>query len=450
MRLSLPTLLLAAALPALAQAPADYQRAWPVLGARGEPALFVDLDAEVLGGVTRPDLRDLAAYNADGQPVPFAPMPRREATRAVAEPLRWLRVPPEANDDGTASAGDELRLVRDEDGRVREITVAPGSAPAEGQPADLVVDLGEDAGPVSSITITPADAARGRVQLRLAVSASGDLSYWRPVGQGLALVSLQDNGLRIERLDIRFEPAYERFLRLSLESGGDWPALAGISRERLEDAGEPPPRRELLLAGEAVPGDPGVFTYRTPAFVAIDRADVHLPQDNTVAAVTLEHRDGAEAPWRQAAAFTAFRLGDGGTATHAAVDLAPTRDREWRLRTEPALPVAPMLWLQYSPDRFVLLAQGPGPYRVVAGSARATRPDYPVEAALAAARGDREDSWQPAVALLGPGEELGGAAALEPARNADWMRWLLWAVLALGAGLVLVVSLRVLRHPPAE
>lgn len=450
MRLSLPALLLATSLPVFAQAPADYQRAWPVQGASSEPALFVDLDAEVLGSVTRPDLRDLAAYNADGQPVPFAPLPRREAARAVRENLRWLRVPPESGTDGMATASDELRLVRDGDGRVREITVAPGAAPADGQPADLVVDLGEDAGPVSSITITPADAARGGVQLRLAVSASGDLSYWRPLGQGLALVSLQDNGLRIERLDIRFEAAHERFLRLSLESGGDWPALAAITRERLEDAGEPAPRHDLLLAGEAVPGEPGVFAYRTPAFVAIDRADVQLAQDNTVAAVTLEHRDGADAPWRQAAAFTAFRLGDGGAATHAAVDVAPTRDREWRLRTDPALPAAPLLWLQYSPDRFVLLAQGPGPYRVVAGSARATRPDYPVEAALGAARGDREDRWRPVVATLGTGEELGGAAALEPARNADWMRWILWGVLALGAGLVLAVSLRVLRHPPAE
>ena len=44
----------------------------------------------------------------------------------------------------------------------------------------------------------------------------------------------------------------------------------------------------------------------------------------------------------------------------------------------------------------------------------------------------------------------GGAQALGPKRGEDWQRWVLWAVLALGAGLVLVVSLRVLRHPKAE
>ena len=46
--------------------------------------------------------------------------------------------------------------------------------------------------------------------------------------------------------------------------------------------------------------------------------------------------------------------------------------------------------------------------------------------------------------------KTGGAQALGPRRGEDWQRWVLWAVLAVGAGLVLVVSLRVLRHPKAE
>jgi hypothetical protein len=112
--------------------------------------------------------------------------------------------------------------------------------------------------------------------------------------------------------------------------------------------------------------------------------------------------------------------------------------------TRPALGKAPTLQLQYRPERFVLLAQGPRPYTLVAGSVRAAREDYPVQAALAAL--DRP----PQPAALGEGREAGGAAAMAPKRGEDWQRWVLWAVLAVGAGLVLMVSLRVLRHPKVE
>jgi len=43
-----------------------------------------------------------------------------------------------------------------------------------------------------------------------------------------------------------------------------------------------------------------------------------------------------------------------------------------------------------------------------------------------------------------------GEQALTPKRGEDWQKWLLWAVLAVGAALVLAVSLKVLRHPKAD
>ena len=51
------------------------------------------------------------------------------------------------------------------------------------------------------------------------------------------------------------------------------------------------------------------------------------------------------------------------------------------------------------------------------------------------------------LATLGDGSAAAGDAALRDDRGPDWRRWLLWSVLAIGALLVLVVSLRVLRHP---
>ena len=143
--------------------------------------------------------------------------------------------------------------------------------------------------------------------------------------------------------------------------------------------------------------------------------------------------------------FVAFRLGNNGEEVrHVAPPVNRVRDRQWRVASKPALAKAPTLQLQYRPERFVLLAQGPRPYTLVAGSVRAAREDYPVQAALAAS------NTPPQPATLGEGSEAGGAAAMAPKRGEDWQRWVLWAVLALGACLVLLVSLRVLRQPKPE
>lgn len=100
-----------------------------------------------------------------------------------------------------------------------------------------------------------------------------------------------------------------------------------------------------------------------------------------------------------------------------------------------------MLQLGYRAKRFVLLAQGPAPYVLVADSAR---DDYPAQAALAASTTPQQ------AVTLSPGSDAGGQAALAPKRGEDWQRWLLWAVLGMGTALVLAVSLKMPRQPKAE
>ena len=190
---------------------------------------------------------------------------------------------------------------------------------------------------------------------------------------------------------------------------------------------------------------PGSFTYASPAPVAIERLDLSLAGTNSVSAVTISAREPGAEWWQPVAGFTAFRLGAGkDEVRHVAPDVGLHREREWQVTSQPALAQAPTLVLTYQPDRFVMLAQGEGPYVLVAGSARAAREDYPVKAALAAS------TTPPQPATLGARSESGGLQALGPKRGEDWQRWLLWAVLAAGAGLVLVVSLRVLRQPKTD
>ena len=427
-----------------AATPQDYAWQWPI-ETKGDAAAYVlELDADVLANVTRSDLRDLAVFNAQGQPVPFAPWPSERKDEARREPLAWLHVPLPAPGQPDSL---QLRLERDADGRLRGLDLrADDTMPLPAQQHDLLVDRGEDEPPVLSRLHVQLDAAALRpINLRVHVSASNDLDRWKTVGSGLPLVALDDNDLRIERLQLDIAPTQARYLRLAIQGEGNWPAIESLQAERLIAAGDGRAWKTIELTGTPVADLPGTFAYASPAPVAVERLDLVLAGTNSVSAVSVNAREPGTEWWQGVATFTAFRLGTGkDEVRHVAPDVGLHREREWQVASLPALAQAPSLVLGYQPERFVMLAQGEGPYVLVAGSARAARENYPVQAALAAS------TTPPQPATLGARSESGGAQALGPKRGEDWQRWVLWAVLAVGAGLVLVVSLRVLRHPKAE
>lgn len=427
-----------------AATPQDYARQWPIQAEPGAAAYVLELDASVLEHVTRADLRDLAVFNANGEPVPFAPWPPERSDEELREPAPWLRVPLPAPGQPESLA---LRLERDADGRLRGLDLRTNdTTPPPTERHDLLVDRGEDEPPaIARLHFRLADSAQLPVNLRVRVAASTDLVDWQVLGTGLPLVALDDNGLRIERLQLELGRTEARYLRLSIENEGNWPALAALETGRPQRAGDEREAKTLSLTGVAVADQPGVFDFRSPAPVAVERVDVELPTTNAVAAVTVAARDGDEAWWLPIANFTAFRLGNNGDEVrHVPPATGLHRERQWRVTTQPALATPPVLQLGYRAERFVLLAQGPAPYVLVAGSARAARDDYPVQAALAAS------TTPPQAATLGQGSDAGGKAALAPKRGEDWQRWLLWTVLGMGTALVLAVSLKVLRQPKAE
>ena len=420
----------------------DYAWQWPIQ-TEGEGAAHVlELDVEVLQHVTRADLRDIAAFNANGEPVPFAPWPAEAREEQARDTLPWLRVPLPAPGQPDSLA---LRLERDAEGNLRglELRAADGVTPPE-ERHDLLIDRGQDPPGVSLLHVELAEAAALPVNLRVRISASDDLVDWQRIGSGQPLVALDDNGLRIERLQLEFPATQARYLRLAIEGDGNWPALTALKGERRIDAGDGREWKQLQLDAASLGEEPGLYDYQTPGPIAVERVDLTLADANSVAAAQIGAKNTGEDWWRPVANFAAFRLGSGSDEVrHIPPAIDPRRDRQWRLTTQPALNKAPKLLLGYRPERFVLLAQGPGPYTLAAGSARAEREDYPVKAAIEAS------STPPSSASLGEMIEAGGPQALLPKRGEDWQRWLLWAVLAVGAALVLGMSLKVLRHPKA-
>jgi len=477
----LATTCLAAAVPACAAPADDYAYAWP-LQTQGDSAAFqVELTPEVYAAVTRADLRDIEVVNAAGEAVPLAPRAAPSAAVALETQVALPIFPlpePAAQKDGD----DEfirLHVERGADGRLRSLdaqtranpSAAEAHAPTANQ-RDLILDASALRDSLSSLQILW-DGTGQSISAQFAVSTSDDLQKWRSVVASASVLHLEQNGNVLERHGVTLDGTRATYLRLRrLDDGPPLRDLRVFGRlhthANAESAGvqwlaasvDGSDVRYLSRALAPADGKHNVaWRYHLPAPLAVEAIRIALADDNSLARIVAisRERDPYDDPaaWQQRGVYVAFRLRQDGTVVdNDDFTAVPSRRAsEWRLESATALEHAPALSVAYRPDRFVFLAQGGGPYRLVAGSARAQRGDYPIDTALAPLRAKLGADWQPPLATLGARATLRGEDALKPAPAAppvrDWRSWLLWAVLVGAAALIGGLALSLLRKPEA-
>jgi hypothetical protein len=439
---------LVAGTPAQAAAPA-WQ--WPVESRGDGGAWRIVLTEDVYRRLGRADLRDLVAINAAGKRVPFGPAPfDQDPVRQPREsrtPIAWFELPRAPGRGRDESL--ELNVARDADGSLRlAAQIGAGVAPAA---TDLLLDLGTG-DPVLGLQLGLAGAV---TDLRAAVDvyASSDLRRWSRIATGLPVLSLRQGDFQLQRLGLAFDPQAGGYLLLApVEGAAELPVAAIDALRRSRPPQRIGPQRQhsdasLVGTGEVA----GRYEYRSPGPVQVHELVLAPAEANSVANVIVESRDDAGGAWRERARFVAFRVADGrGEVGNEAIAVSASRDRQWRVSSEPPLLAAPALALGWRTESFVLLAQGPGPYRLATGDAAAPNPVYPVDDLLAQLRGQLGPDWRAPLAALGSAAPLEGAIAVEaladPGRN---RRWLLWGVLVVGALGIVAMVVRLLRAADA-
>lgn len=409
-----------------------------------------DLTPAVYAQVQDAALRDIAVFNAEGQAVPFARAADDPAARARehTEQVPLLELPARGG-----SVANDLSLVieRDADGRLRRLD-AGDTRPEAKKPAsnDWVLDASAVTGAIERVVLSW-EAPGSNVVARFDVAAGDDLQNWRPVGGGTVL-SLRQGDAFLDRRDILIGQVRAKYLRLRRIDDGD--ALQDVHAdvrvveqtpvtiERIwidADIVAPASQKEQLPVAAR-------YEYRLPAALPVELARVELADENSLAALALRAGSG-EHP-EELARVTAFRLRSGNdTLRNGDIDLAPSaRMHTFRLDSATPLASAPRLSFAFRPDRFVFLAEGAGPWTLAVGSRNAHRPDYPLDAALASLRANLGRDWQPPRATIGTARISAGEAALRPPlQPTPWRQWLLWTVLVLGAALVGLFALGLLR-----
>ena len=472
-RIGLAALFTLAIGPRAGAADPDYAYAWPLRTASDSAAWQVELTPEVYAAIGTQDLRDIEVVNADGAAVPTAIYhpPRPVGTAGTWIDLPLFALPPTVAQGADGDAAIRLHIERDPDGRLRHLDAdigTPASDTPLPPPSDWLLDASGVREAMDALRIEW-DTGNADAIERFSISASEDLQQWRVLVADATVMELHQAGQRLQRHEIALHGARATYLRLrQINTGVPLPALR-VGLRAIATATVQQPVRQWLAAqatgsdthrrDPALPayaGDqPIAFTYALPAALVATGLRVELADENSVVAAHASSRrgdvDDANAPWTMRSDFVAFRIREGSTqVANDEIPLSPgRRARDWRIELATPLQHAPRLEVAYVPDRFVFLAQGTGPYRLVAGSAHARRADYPVDTALASLRGQLGNAWQPPLAALGTRQVLRGAQALiVPAATPapDWKTWLLWAVLVAAAALIGGLALSLLRR----
>lgn len=426
----------------------DFAYRYPLTTDGSSAVWRVELSPAIYA-VSRPatHLRDLVMVNADGQPVPFGPLPLAPArTRTFSLKTTLLPLPANSHE-----RGDAVRVQRSRDGAI--VIEQPSTPSSPSPPTQWLLDAGH-AVALDRIEIEPS-ALPEDARFHLSVQSSNDLQHWDTRGGASEIVSVRRGADALAQRSIALaNGAPSRYYRLSLHQGdhAPWDSTQTPSVELQGSVVDVHHNRGAALqwldapAAATSSSTGGTdYDYALPAALPLEAARITLAGSNTVANYSLLDRD--DGGNRLLATGTAVQL---GTDTDGAppVTFTPVRVRHLRLHTDTPLAQPPTLRVAWRPDVFVFLAEGSGPYSLLAGSHAARRADYPLQAALERIRpADTGSDWQPPLATLGAASMAAGPAALlAPKPPFDWTRPLLWLVLIGGALAVAAMAWSLLQQ----
>ena len=426
-----------------AATPTDYASQWTLKTDKAD-AYTLTLDESIYRQVTRDDLSDLAAFNADGEELAFDPLP--QAYRAPSSAWReatWFALP--AQEAPAANAGDlQLHVTRGADGSLALDTTlsAASHATASDGVRDVLIDVRANDRMIDGLAFDFADAATD-FSTQVVVEASDDLRNWRDVAVNAPVAELRQNGQTLLRRTVEFDAQQATYLRVL--SAQPLP-LQGVQL-RLREPGKEPMR--ATLDADFLRRDGTAFIYRLPARIPVERVTIALADSNAVAHFAVSARDEGEANWRRIGDYTAFQLRGAGIGLDAEpMEIGATRVREWRIEPDAVVARTPKLQFEYRPESWVVLTHGRAPYVIVAGSKRAHRDAFAIEALIGQLRTHYGDQWRPQAVGYGAMQVSAGAAALNGWDAKQRRTWLLWGVLVLGAVVVIWMVIGLLRKPP--
>ncbi len=419
--------------------PKDFAYGRTALPDRAAAAYRLVLPLEVYQNTARDDLSDLRVFNGEGAVVPFS------LSRSAAQSLMHqtpLAIPMFPLPEGARILIDGVRLTINSAGGGVSLQTQNGTSATPAVRQYLLDARALDA-TLSALQLFWPDGAPGYTG-RLSLEVSDDLSAWHFL-TAVPIANLRANGESLIENRVEFTPTKAKFWRLS------WLAAAPnfeLTRVLAEPAASlPEPARDSLDVdgvGDSSGPHEHEYTFDLGGHPPVSRANVLLPDPNSVLDVELSSRAAANAAWRVRVRSGFYRLKTpDAEQQNTAVQVTPDTDRYWRARIIGAgsSPRSPLrLHVEWVPNEVTFLAQGPAPFLLAYGSATVGRAETDLSHLPA--------SLEIAPAKLGPAQVMGGKTRLI-AKPAPFPRTrvVLWGVLLLAVAILASMAYRIARDP---
>ncbi len=257
-------------------------------------------------------------------------------------------------------------------------------------------------------------------------------------------------GRELGRNEIDLPGRAYKYLKISWPTATAGVRLTGVKVRVTQQAG-PVARHWVELTGAAVENERNAFDYRIQGRLPVDRAELRLPEQNSLIDVKLSSRDGETAPWRLRHSGSFYRLQvDGAALASEPARFAVVSDTRWRLEAVSDLSglgaAVPVLRLGYAQHDLYFLARGEPPFVLAFGAYQAPEQRGEIDALLARLD-DRTSETFIAEAGAGDMMTLGGMARLQaPPAPFPWQRIALWAVLVTGVMVLGILAWRLGRQ----
>jgi len=423
----------------------DYAWRFPVRLEAQSDVHVLTLTPEIYRSMFDPGLGDLRLVAGDGREISFGPLP--------APPMeRWRETP-----WAMQKVGVIYQPIRDE---------MPQAFPAtnvelEDESFGLKLRQGEYAAHATLKLRSNARQSLPIRALRIEWSASGDLPegtrWWVESGNRDDSVVLPDrvstrydasSGRGESRLIFLAQDLIELHeLRVHVQA-----VPSGLSFDATFAEYEPDPdlyRHSVLLTPfqfRDLPEHSHGFALDGP--YPVHAVAIELAAGDALASVHLFARDMNAPWWQDLGSATAFDVKvDRAQFERGRIIFEPTRNRQWLLRSTPALTAPPRLHTYYRPDQFLIAHRGPDELTLFAGHRTARRQHYPVEPLIHDLRNRLGDHWQPEAARLGARFEVKGNDALKaPPPSPPYRKWALWIALVLGAAMIAWMAMSLLNE----
>ena len=440
-------LLAIACATARAEGPSEYAYGLAVDTPPGIAFARVSIPAAVYEGAASRNLADLRVFNAGGEVVPYAFVPRTVETVPLTQvPLRMfpLYVPRDRGDvDGLA-----LSVVRSAAGGTTiNVTSREGTVAQEQALGGYVLDASERDDPVAALVFAMPDASAA-TSMRLRIDASDDLVNWRTIRADGTLVLLEHGGQRLVRNRVEFQPAKTKYLRVSWGPARPIIEFTGITGE-FGSRPLDPTREWRTVAGSAVADREGEYQYDLGGAFPVDRLAVDLSATNSVVPAAIFARDAPAEAWQPVGTSVFYRIAQppaeaakGTVVAVAANDVTSPPfvvdgrpHRYWMLRLDPRAGIpgtsAPALRAGWQMQEVVFAARGNAPFTFAYGKYDAKPGALPIETLIPDYAAKRTLPASVVVGLPAARVDLGGATRL--AKPPETKRWVLWGALLLGA-----------------